>query len=61
VKDVQWIAECLLRDTIRGSFVPNEVLQQMRQYFRRYRYLTKNRVRAEQRIGQSFATLQYPL
>jgi hypothetical protein len=50
VKDAQWIAECLQRDTIKGSFVPDEVLQQMRQYFRRYRYLTKNRVRAEQRM-----------
>jgi hypothetical protein len=50
VKDAQWIAECLQRDTVKGSFVPDEVLQQMRQYSRRYRYLTKNRVRAEQRM-----------
>jgi transposase len=50
VKDAQWIAECLQRDSIKGSFVPDEVLQQMRQYSRRYRYLTKNRVRAEQRM-----------
>jgi hypothetical protein len=50
VKDAQWIAECLQRDTVKGSFVPDEVLRQMRQYSRRYRYLTKNRVRAEQRM-----------
>jgi transposase len=50
VKDAQWIAECLQRDTIKGSFVPDETLQQMRQYSRRYRYLSKSKVRVEQRM-----------
>ena len=31
VKDAQWIAECLQKDLIKGSFVPDEVLQQLRQ------------------------------
>jgi transposase len=50
VKDAQWIAECLQRETIKDSFVPDEPLQQMRQYSRRYRYLTKSKVRVEQRM-----------
>lgn len=35
VKDAQWIAECLVNDTIRGSFVPGTVVQDMRKYNRR--------------------------
>ena len=35
VKDAQWIAECTLKDLIRGSFVPPELIQQLRQYDRR--------------------------
>ena len=35
VKDAQWIAECTLKDLIRGSFVPSELIQQLRQYDRR--------------------------
>ena len=35
VKDAQWIAECTLKDLIRGSFVPPERIQQLRQYDRR--------------------------
>ena len=35
VKDAQWIAECLLKDLVRGSFVPPERIQQLRQYDRR--------------------------
>jgi transposase len=50
VKDAQWIAECLQKESIKDSFVPGEILQQMRQYSRRYRYLTKNKVRVEQRL-----------
>ena len=34
VKDAQWIAECTLKDLIRGSFVPPERIQQLRQYDR---------------------------
>jgi transposase len=50
VKDAQWIGECLQKNLIRGSYVPNEVLQQMRQYTRQCRRLTKNRVRMEQQM-----------
>ena len=35
VKDAQWIAECTLKDLARGSFVPPERIQQLRQYDRR--------------------------
>jgi hypothetical protein len=35
---------------LRGSYVPGEELQQMRQYSRRYCYLSKNIVRVEQRV-----------
>ena len=35
VKDAQWIAECVLKDLIFGSFVPEETVQRLRQYNRR--------------------------
>lgn len=35
VKDAQWIAECTLKELVRGSFVPPEIIQQLRQYDRR--------------------------
>ncbi len=35
VKDAQWIAECLLKNLIRGSFVPRPVVQDMRKLNRR--------------------------
>ena len=35
VRDAQWIAECTLKDLVRGSFVPCERIQQLRQYDRR--------------------------
>jgi transposase len=50
VKDAHWIAECLQKDLIKGSFVANELLQQMRQYTRQHRRLTKSRVRLEQQL-----------
>ncbi len=46
VKDAQWIAECLVNDTIRGSFVPDAAVRDMRKYNRRIfdlqEYLTYN-------------------
>jgi transposase len=50
VKDAQWIAECLQRELINDSYVPDETLQDMRQYSRRYHYLSKSKVRVEQRM-----------
>ena len=35
VKDAQWIAECMQKDLVRGSFVPPERIRQLRQYDRR--------------------------
>ena len=49
-KDAHWIGECLQKDLIKGSFVADEVLQQMRQYSRQVRRLTKSRVRLEQQM-----------
>ena len=54
VKDAHWIAQCLQKDMLRGSYVPGEDLQQMRQYSRRYSYLSKNIVRVEQRIDNHY-------
>ena len=50
VKDARWIAECLQKDLIKSSFVADGILQQMRQYSRQHRRLTKNRVRLEQQL-----------
>jgi len=50
VKDAQWIAECIQKDLIKKSFVAGETFQQMRQYARQLRRLTKNRVRIEQQL-----------
>ena len=50
VKDAHWIAECLQKDLIKGSFVPEGILQQMRQLSRQFRRLTKSRVRLEQQM-----------
>jgi transposase len=50
VKDAAWIAECLQKNLIKGSFVAGEELQQMRQYTRQCRRLTKSRVRIEQQL-----------
>lgn len=35
VKDAQWIAECVLKKLVKGSFVPDAVVQDMRKYNRR--------------------------
>lgn len=35
VKDAQWIAECLLKNLIKASFVPGPIIQDMRKYNRR--------------------------
>ena len=41
VKDAEWIATCLLKDLIRGSYVPEDRIQQLRQYDRRLFDLNK--------------------
>lgn len=35
VKDAQWIAECTMKELANSSFVPPEIIQQLRQYDRR--------------------------
>ena len=41
VRDAAWIAECTMKDLIRGSFVPAPLVQRMRQYNRRIFDLNK--------------------
>lgn len=36
VKDAEWIATCLLKNLIKGSYVPEDLIQQLRQYDRRH-------------------------
>lgn len=50
VKDAEWIATVLMKGLIRGSYVPDSVIQQLRQYERRVVELNKNIVHAGQRI-----------
>lgn len=45
VKDAEWIATCLLKDLIRGSYVPADIIQQLRQYDRRISDLNAECVR----------------
>ena len=42
IKDAEWIAICLLKDLIRGSYVPEDRIQQLRQYDRRIFDLNKD-------------------
>jgi transposase len=42
VRDAQWIAECLLKNLIKGSFVPDGIVQDMRKYNRRIFDLTED-------------------
>ena len=44
MKDAEWIATCLQKNLIRGSFVPPLVVQQLRQYNRRVFDLGKQAV-----------------
>jgi transposase len=50
VKDAAWIAECLQKKLIRGSFVATDVCRQMRQFSRQHRRLSKGRVRLQQQL-----------
>ena len=43
VRDAAWIAECTMKDLIRGSFVPAPLVQRMRQYNRRIFDLNKEK------------------
>ena len=54
VKDAEWIATCLLKDLIRGSYVPADIIQQLRQYDRRISDLNAECVR---KLGKLDAAL----
>lgn len=41
VKDAEWIATCLMKDLIKGSYVPPLIIQRLRQYNRRIFDLNK--------------------
>ncbi len=45
VKDAEWIATCLLKNLISGSYIPEERIQQLRQYDRRIYDLNREIVR----------------
>ena len=55
VKDAEWIATCLLKDLISGSYVPADIIQQLRQYDRRISDLNAECVR---KLGKLDAALQ---
>ena len=55
IKDAEWIATCLLKDLIRGSYVPADIIQQLRQYDRRISDLNVECVR---KLGKLDAALQ---
>ncbi len=55
VKDAEWIATCLLKDLIKGSYVPDDLIQQLRQYDRRISDLNHEIVR---KLGKLDAALQ---
>ena len=55
VKDAEWIATCLLKDLIKGSYVPDDLIQQLRQYDRRISDLNSEIVR---KLGKLDAALQ---
>jgi len=55
VKDAEWIATCLLKDLIRGSYVPADIIQQLRQYERRISDLNAECVR---KLGKLDAAIQ---
>ena len=55
VKDAEWIATCLLKDLIRGSYIPADITQQLRQYDRRISDLNAECTR---KLGKLDAALQ---
>lgn len=50
IKDAQWIATVLQKELIKGSFIPEPIIQELRLYERRIFYLNRNMQRAEQAI-----------
>lgn len=50
VKDAQWIAECVMKELIRGSFIPSPLVQQLRLYDRRIFEINAELVRKYSKI-----------
>lgn len=50
IKDAQWIAECTRKELISSSYVPDDKIQQLRQYNRRIYDLNKEIVRKLNKI-----------
>ncbi len=48
VQDAHWIAIVLQKELIKGSYIPEPKIQELRQYERRMFYLNRNHQRAEQ-------------
>ena len=50
IKDAHWIATVLQKELIKGSFIPDPIIQELRLYSRRISYLNRNWQRTEQTI-----------
>lgn len=50
IKDAEWIATCLRKELIRGSYVPSSEIQQLRQYNRRIFDINKQSVYIQNKI-----------
>jgi len=52
VKDAQWIATVLQKKLVKGSYIPDANIQELRQYERRHVRLSENITRIEQEIDR---------
>ena len=50
IKDAEWIATCLRKELVRGSYVPSSEIQQLRQYNRRIFDINKQSVYIQNKI-----------
>lgn len=50
IKDAEWIATCLKKDLIRGSYVPDMMIQQLRQFNRRVFDISKQMVYTQNKL-----------
>ena len=53
IKDAQWIAECLLKNLIKGSFVPESIVQDMRKLNRRIMDLNEDKSKDLKRLSST--------
>ncbi|KAA6305640.1 hypothetical protein EZS27_042707 [termite gut metagenome] len=50
IRDAHWIGLVLMKGLVSGSYVPDQQVQSLRQYERRYSYLNKRIIHVEQCI-----------